>query len=153
MEAPNVVKANVVRQRDIRPIHDKLMVQPIKPEKVSKGGIIIPENVKRPPMLGLVLAAGPGRPIENSTQPWMRRAFRVFFAWLDELSKSQSSVPFKSLVPEPQDFIPNPVKVGDRVLFHRFSGTEIVDNDDEAVILMCSEDVLAVLEPEQEEAK
>jgi chaperonin GroES len=52
---------------DLRPIGDKIIVKPLRPEEISKGGIIIPDSVKKPPLVGYVLAAGPGRHSELGT--------------------------------------------------------------------------------------
>lgn len=137
---------NVIRKVEMRPIGDKVIVQPVKPDKISKGGIVIPDSAKRPPLMGIVLAAGPGHAVENPVPAWLSKCFHVFFYWLDRLSQHQASLPFKGLVPKYDSIIPNPVKAGDKVLFHRFSGTEIIDNDDDQVIIMTSDDILAVLE-------
>jgi chaperonin GroES len=44
----------------IRPLRDKILVQPKPVEEVSKGGIIIPETAKDAPVEGTVLAVGNG---------------------------------------------------------------------------------------------
>lgn len=45
---------------DIRPLRDKILVQPKPVEEVSKGGIIIPDIAKDSPVEGKVLAVGSG---------------------------------------------------------------------------------------------
>jgi chaperonin GroES len=45
---------------DIRPLRDKILVQPKPVEEVSKGGIIIPDTAKDAPVEGTVLAVGNG---------------------------------------------------------------------------------------------
>ena len=45
---------------ELVPLGDKVLVAPISKEKISKGGIIIPDTANQPAMLGHVLAAGPG---------------------------------------------------------------------------------------------
>lgn len=45
----------------LRPLQDKILLRPAKPEEVSKGGIIIPGNAKEKPTTGEVLAVGTGR--------------------------------------------------------------------------------------------
>jgi len=44
----------------IRPIRDKILVQPKPVDEVSKGGIIIPETAKDAPVEGTVIAVGGG---------------------------------------------------------------------------------------------
>lgn len=41
---------------------------------------------------------------------------------------------------------PMPVKVGDKVLYAKFAGTELKENDDVYVILNAERDVLAIIE-------
>jgi chaperonin GroES len=45
----------------LRPLQDKILLRPSKPEEVTKGGIIIPGNAKEKPTTGEVLAVGTGR--------------------------------------------------------------------------------------------
>jgi chaperonin GroES len=46
----------------IKPINDYILVEPIKPEEVTKGGIIIPETAREERTIrGKVIAVGPGR--------------------------------------------------------------------------------------------
>jgi chaperonin GroES len=45
---------------NIKPLRDKILVQPKPVEEVSKGGIIIPETAKDAPVEGTVLAVGSG---------------------------------------------------------------------------------------------
>jgi len=52
---------------NITPLHDRVIVEPIEIEKVSKGGIIIPDTVKEKPIRGKVIAAGRGKKDEPLT--------------------------------------------------------------------------------------
>ncbi len=45
----------------IRPLHDRVIVQRIAEEEVTKGGIIIPDTAKEKPQEGKVIAVGPGK--------------------------------------------------------------------------------------------
>lgn len=45
----------------LRPISDKIVIEQFSAEDVSKGGIIIPDTNKDKPLVGKVLAVGPGR--------------------------------------------------------------------------------------------
>jgi len=45
----------------IKPLGERVLVEPIKEEEVAKGGIIIPDSAREKPQEGKVVAAGPGR--------------------------------------------------------------------------------------------
>ena len=45
---------------NIRPLHDRVIVEPLTAEEKTAGGIIIPETAKEKPMEGEVIAVGPG---------------------------------------------------------------------------------------------
>ena len=44
-----------------RPLYDRLLVKRLPAEDVTKGGLIIPEQAKNPPLEGYVKAVGEGR--------------------------------------------------------------------------------------------
>jgi|SRR6267142_1030865 len=52
----------------LRPISDKIVIEQFSAEDVSKGGIIIPDTNKDKPLVGKVLAVGPGRYSEVLTE-------------------------------------------------------------------------------------
>jgi chaperonin GroES len=91
----------------IQPLGDRVIVKPIEPKEVVKGGIIIPDSAKEKPMEGKIVAAGPGA-----------------------LAKG---------VRQPMD-----VKVGDKVLYGKYSGTEI-KIEDAKYLIMHQEDILGIL--------
>ena len=45
----------------IKPLGDRVLVQPIEEGEVSKGGIIIPDSAKEKPQEGKVIAVGTGK--------------------------------------------------------------------------------------------
>lgn len=94
---------------NIRPLHDRVVVEPLAAEQKSKGGIIIPDTAKEKPSEGKVVAVGSGyRSDEGKVTP------------LD-------------------------VKKGDRVLYGKWSGTEIkVDGKD--LLIMKESDILGVVQ-------
>ncbi|MBN1627541.1 MAG: co-chaperone GroES [Deltaproteobacteria bacterium] len=51
----------------IRPLHDRIIVQRIKEEETTKGGIIIPDTAKEKPSEGKVIAVGNGKLLENGS--------------------------------------------------------------------------------------
>jgi chaperonin GroES len=46
---------------NLKPLGDRLIVEPIESEEVTASGIVLPETAKEKPQQGKVLAAGPGR--------------------------------------------------------------------------------------------
>lgn len=94
---------------NIRPLHDRVVVQREPEERKSPGGIVIPDTASEKPTFGKVIAVGQGKILENGQ-----------IRGLD-------------------------VKVGDRVLFGKYSGTEVkVDNQE--LVVMREDDVMAVVE-------
>ena len=46
---------------NLKPLADRVIVEPLEGEEVTAGGILLPETAKEKPQKGKVLAAGPGR--------------------------------------------------------------------------------------------
>lgn len=46
---------------NLKPLGDRLIVEPTEQEDTTASGIILPETAKEKPQRGTVLAAGPGR--------------------------------------------------------------------------------------------
>ena len=46
---------------NLRPLADRLIVEPAEREEKTASGIILPETAKEKPQEGIVLAVGPGR--------------------------------------------------------------------------------------------
>ena len=93
---------------NIKPLADRIVVEPIEQEEVTAGGIILPETAKEKPQQGKVVAAGPGR--------------------IDEKGKR----------------VDMEVKVGDKVLYAKYSGTEI-KQDGKKLLILRESDILAVM--------
>jgi len=94
---------------NLRPLHDRVIVKRMEEERVSAGGIVIPDSATEKPIRGKVLATGNGKILENGEK-------------------------------RPLD-----VKAGDKVLFGKYSGTE-VKVDGEELLVMREEDIMAVIE-------
>lgn len=94
---------------NIRPLHDRLVIRRLEEEERSPGGIVIPDTAKEKPVLGEIIAAGPGKMLESG----QRR--------------------------------PLDVKKGDKVLFGKYSGTEVKLNSHEYVV-MREDDIMGVVE-------
>jgi chaperonin GroES len=93
----------------IRPLHDRVLVEPIEAEEKTKGGIIIPDTAKEKPQQGKIVAAGPGARSEDGK------------------------------------LIALDVKVGDKILYGKWSGTEVkVDGKD--LLIMKESDIMGVLQ-------
>jgi chaperonin GroES len=92
----------------LRPLQDRILVQRVKEEDKTKGGIFIPDTAKEKPIEGRVIAAGKGK-----------------------LSEEGKRIALE-------------VKKGDRVLFGKYSGTE-VKIEDEEYLIMREDDVLGVI--------
>jgi len=45
----------------LKPLGDRLVVEPIEAEETTASGILLPETAKEKPQEGKVIAAGPGR--------------------------------------------------------------------------------------------
>ncbi|MSR32554.1 MAG: co-chaperone GroES [Gemmataceae bacterium] len=45
----------------VRPLDDRVIVEPLEAEDKSAGGILLPDAAKQKPQRGRVLAVGPGR--------------------------------------------------------------------------------------------
>ncbi len=93
----------------IKPLHDRVLVEPLDAEEKTAGGIIIPDTAKEKPMEGKIVSVGNGsRNDEGKVAP------------LD-------------------------VKKGDRILYGKWSGTEVkVDGDD--FLIMKESDIMGVIE-------
>jgi chaperonin GroES len=46
---------------NIRPLGDRILVEPVEKEETIAGGLLLPETAKEKPQQGRVLAAGAGR--------------------------------------------------------------------------------------------
>jgi len=50
----------------IRPLDDRLVVEPSEAEETTRGGIVLPDSAREKPLQGKVIATGPGKLIEKS---------------------------------------------------------------------------------------
>lgn len=49
----------------LRPLGDRLLIQPAAKEEVTKSGIVLPDTAKEKPQEGKVVAVGSGRLLDN----------------------------------------------------------------------------------------
>lgn len=87
----------------IKPLADRVLIEPKEAETKTASGIFIPDTAKEKPQQGKVLAAGPGKKDD-----------------------------------------PMEVKVGDMVLYGKYSGTEVTV-DDKKYLIVKQSDILAIL--------
>jgi len=87
----------------IKPLADRVLVEPANAEEKTAGGIIIPDTAKEKPQKGTIVAVGPGTPDQKLT-----------------------------------------LKVGDAVLYGKYSGTEI-NYEGIDYLIMKEADIYAVI--------
>ena len=49
----------------LRPIDDRVVIEPLESEEVTKGGIVLPDSAQEKPAQGKITAIGPGRLHDN----------------------------------------------------------------------------------------
>ncbi len=66
----------------LKPLGDRVIVEPIEKEETTAAGIYLPETAKEKPQEGLVIAVGPGRLLENGERAPMevKAKDKVIFA-------------------------------------------------------------------------
>ncbi|MFN5273205.1 MAG: co-chaperone GroES, partial [Planctomycetota bacterium] len=53
---------------NIRPLDDRVVVQPMEAEQTTAGGIVLPDSAKEKPQRGKVVAVGPGKLLDNGVR-------------------------------------------------------------------------------------
>lgn len=51
----------------LKPLGDRVIIEPAEAEKVTKSGIVLPGTVKEKPQQGTVIAVGPGKVEDGKT--------------------------------------------------------------------------------------
>ena len=93
---------------NIKPLSDRVVVQPSAAEEKTKGGIILPDTVQEKPQQGTIVAVGPGKASDSG------------------------------------NIVKMTVAVGDKVMYGKYSGTEIT-YDGENYLIMSENDILAII--------
>ena len=52
----------------IRPLDDRIVVEPLEAEEKTAGGIVLPDSAKEKPLQGKVIAVGPGRLLDDGAR-------------------------------------------------------------------------------------
>ena len=94
---------------NLKPLHDRVLVERVGQEDRTKGGIIIPDTAQEKPMEGKVISVGGGARNENG------------------------------------QVVALDVKKGDRILFGKWSGTE-VKIDGKELLIMKESDIMGIIE-------
>jgi chaperonin GroES len=55
----------------LRPLGDRVVVKPTPREEMTKSGIVLPDTAKEKPQEGTVIAAGPGRLLDDGKREQM----------------------------------------------------------------------------------
>ena len=50
---------------NLKPLDDRIVVEPLEAEEVTAGGIVLPDSAKEKPQRGTVIAVGPGRLLDS----------------------------------------------------------------------------------------
>jgi chaperonin GroES len=50
---------------NIRPLDDRVVVEPVEAESKTAGGIVLPDSAKEKPQRGKVIAVGPGKLLDS----------------------------------------------------------------------------------------
>jgi chaperonin GroES len=60
------VPTATAKKLKIRPLDDRVVVQPFEAEERTRGGIVLPDTAREKPQQGKVIAAGPGKLLEKT---------------------------------------------------------------------------------------
>ncbi|MCL4512886.1 MAG: co-chaperone GroES [Candidatus Eremiobacteraeota bacterium] len=58
----------VKTEQKVKPLGDRVIVEPMEQEEKSVGGVYIPDTAKEKPQRGRIMAVGTGRVLENGTR-------------------------------------------------------------------------------------
>ena len=66
----------------LRPLGDRVVIQPTPREDMTKSGIVLPDTAKEKPQEGTILAVGPGRILDDGTREKMdvKKGDRVLYS-------------------------------------------------------------------------
>jgi chaperonin GroES len=52
----------------LKPLADRVLIKPKEREETTRSGIVLPDTAKEKPQEGLIVAAGPGRVLDDGTR-------------------------------------------------------------------------------------
>lgn len=53
---------------NIRPLDDRVVVQPSEAEETTAGGIVLPDSAREKPQRGTIVAVGPGKMLDSGNR-------------------------------------------------------------------------------------
>jgi chaperonin GroES len=92
----------------LKPLEDRVVVEPLEAEEKTAGGILLPDTAKQKPQRGKIIAVGPGKTRESGEKTALS------------------------------------VKVGDEILYGKYSGSD-VEVDGKELKILREGDILAKL--------
>ncbi|MGD0862734.1 MAG: co-chaperone GroES [Candidatus Limnocylindrales bacterium] len=57
--------------KKLRPLGDRVVIKPSAREEMTKSGIVLPDTAKEKPQEGVIIAAGPGRILDDGKREQM----------------------------------------------------------------------------------
>ena len=69
LEERTLAKAAV--DSKLRPLGDRVVIKPTEREEVTKSGIVLPDTAKEKPQEGTIIAAGPGKILDDGKRESM----------------------------------------------------------------------------------
>jgi chaperonin GroES len=55
----------MAKDMNLRPLDDRVVVEPVEAEERTAGGIVLPDTAKEKPQRGTVIAVGPGKLLDT----------------------------------------------------------------------------------------
>ena len=59
---------SIMAKLKLRPLDDRVVVQPVEAETTTAGGIVLPDSAKEKPQRGTIVAVGPGKLLESGNR-------------------------------------------------------------------------------------
>ena len=93
----------------LRPLDDRVVLEPLDAQDKTSGGIYLPDTAKEKPHIGKILAAGPGKLLDDGKRN------------------------------------PMSIKVGDEVIYGKYTGND-VEVDGKKVVILHESDLLGIVD-------
>jgi chaperonin GroES len=66
-----LAKATATKTKKLSPLGDRVVIKPSAREEMTKSGIVLPDTVKEKPQEGTIIAAGPGKILDDGKRETM----------------------------------------------------------------------------------
>jgi chaperonin GroES len=93
----------------LRPLDDRVVLEPLDAQDKTTGGIYLPDTAKEKPQIGKIIAAGPGKLLDDGKRN------------------------------------PMSIKVGDEVIYGKYTGND-VEVDGKKVVILHESDLFGIVE-------